>query len=176
MHIKILTAPGLYGSGSGHWQTLWELSPEVRRIEQADWDAPERALWVAEMEAVVGMTGPDVVIAAHSLGCITTVHWALQTQLTIRGALLVAPADVERPSFTKDAIGFAPIPMVRLPFRTIVVASANDEYTALSRSMRFAAAWGSRFVHAGDAGHINSASGLGDWEAGKKLIRELMEL
>lgn len=174
MEVKVLTAPGLYGSGPLHWQTIWEEMPGYQRIEQPDWNAPKREEWVNRIEAAVAKAGPDVVIAAHSLGCIALVHWALQTSLQIRGALLVAPADAERPAFPEVAKGFTPIPMVHLAFNSIVVSSTNDEYASLERARTFANAWGSRFVNAGDKGHINAASNLGEWPAGQRLLKELI--
>ena len=39
------------------------------------------------------------------------------------------------------------------------------------RARRFAEAWGSELFIIGDAGHINSASGLGSWPLGAELFR-----
>jgi hypothetical protein len=40
--FRILVAPGLHGSGEGHWQTRWEtLYPWFERIEQWHWDQPD---------------------------------------------------------------------------------------------------------------------------------------
>ena len=172
--VQVLTAPGLYGSGPEHWQTVWEKLPGFKRIEQKNWDHPVLADWVNTIEAAVAEAGPDVVIAAHSLGCIALLHWARQTKLKIRGALLVAPADAERPAFPEVAKGFAPIPMLPLPFRSIVVSSTNDQFATLQRSKTFANAWGSRFVNAGEVGHINADSKLGDWTGGQWLVEELV--
>ncbi len=174
MDISVLTAPGLGSSGPMHWQTIWEEQANFRRIEQENWNAPVCADWVASIEAEVALAGPQVVIAAHSLACIALVHWAAQTQLKIRGALLVAPADAEAPSFPKEATGFTPIPLLVLPFKTIVVTSTNDEYVSVDRARFFADAWGSRFVITGARGHINANSGLGDWPEGQKLLKELV--
>jgi predicted alpha/beta hydrolase family esterase len=63
--------------------------------------------------------------------------------------------------------------MLRLRFRSIVVASSNDPYVTLFRAQTFAMAWGSEFVMIGEAGHINSASGLGDWAEGFALLNAL---
>ncbi|RFS26418.1 alpha/beta hydrolase [Chitinophaga silvatica] len=175
MELKVLTLPGLNGSGPTHWQSVWENTlPGILRIEQSNWDTPVRSEWVATVEQVVAASGPDVVIAAHSLGCITMAHWAAQTKLKIRAALLVAPADAERPGFPPEATGFSPIPLMRLPFKSIVVASNNDPYCKLERAMYFAENWGSRFVNVGAKGHINSQSGLGDWQEGQHLLEELI--
>jgi predicted alpha/beta hydrolase family esterase len=65
------------------------------------------------------------------------------------------------------------MPLRRLPFPSVVVASTDDPYVTTERARRFAEAWGSRFVTVGDAGHINSQSSLGDWPAGFALLQEL---
>jgi predicted alpha/beta hydrolase family esterase len=85
----------------------------------------------------------------------------------------VAPSDPEAPSYPEGPTGFAPMPLERLRFPSVVVASRNDPYVTLDRARQFAAAWGSRLVDIGDAGHINSQSGLGDWPSGLSLLEEL---
>jgi predicted alpha/beta hydrolase family esterase len=65
------------------------------------------------------------------------------------------------------------MPLQRLQFPSIVVASSNDPYVTLSRGQAFAKAWGSEFVIVGEAGHTNSASGLGDWPEGLALLNTL---
>jgi hypothetical protein len=66
------------------------------------------------------------------------------------------------------------MPLLRLPFPSIVVASTDDEYVTLDRAQQFARAWGSRLVNIGVAGHINSATGLGSWPLGRALLDELL--
>jgi predicted alpha/beta hydrolase family esterase len=56
----------------------------------------------------------------------------------------------------------------------MVVASENDEYISLEQAQKYAEAWGSRLVNIGAKGHINSSSGLGDWEEGLALLSELL--
>ena len=86
----------------------------------------------------------------------------------------MAPPDAERPTFPSVAQEFAPIPMQPLPFKSIVVSSTNDEYASLQRAQIFADAWGSRFVNAGEKGHINANSNLGEWPNGQVLVEELV--
>lgn len=95
--------------------------------------------------------------------------------LAVRAALLVAPADVDSPAHTPpETRGFAPMPLARLPFPATVIASADDPYVAIDRARAFAAAWGARFVDGGTVGHINAASGLGDWAAGRRALDALV--
>lgn|SRR5215207_550692 len=173
-----LILPGLYDSGPEHWQSYWERAdPACRRVVQADWETPRCADWVARLDAEIAALGTPVVLAAHSLGCHLVAHWATgaapERRARVHGALLVAPPDLDAPSAPPGLTGFAPVPLAALPFPSTVVASTNDEYVTLDRAAAFARAWGSRFVNAGAAGHLNSASGLAGWPAGRALLDEL---
>ena len=171
---RFFTVPGLGNSGPAHWQTYFErLDPTCTRIEQRDWEAPVCADWVATIEqALAGEDLSRVVLIGHSLGCATIAHWAGQYGHSIRGALLVAPSDVETAHYaTFPTTGFVPMPLRRLPFASQLVASANDEWLSLVRARQFAAAWGSELVEVGLAGHLNVASVFGDWPAGRALLR-----
>lgn len=171
-----LTHPGLASSGPQHWQTIWEdQSPELfKRVEQDNWDWPERKVWVERLqEYVAALTGPTVLVA-HSMACITVAYWARKySSPYITGALLVAPADVERSKRLNFVVDFCPIPEEKLPFESIVVASSNDPFADIDRSRKFAMDWGSNFVNLGEKGHINAISKLGDWKEGKQLLKKL---
>jgi predicted alpha/beta hydrolase family esterase len=67
------------------------------------------------------------------------------------------------------------MPLQKLPFPSIVVASSNDEHVSLERARAFAQAWGSRFVEIGAAGHINADSGYGEWPEGEKMLTEFCQ-
>jgi uncharacterized protein len=173
--IRVLNVPGLWDSGPEHWHSRWEAAdPTIRRVHLGEWDAPECREWVRALDDAVRAAGPGVVLAAHSLGCATVAHWAELPGRCVRGALLVAPADVEEPGFPLECRGFAPMPKIPLPFPTILVASTDDEWVDLERAKEFAEAWGSRLVTVGAHGHLNSASGLGDWPEGRALLEELL--
>jgi predicted alpha/beta hydrolase family esterase len=172
----ILILPGYGDSGDAHWQTHWERAdPACRRVVQHDWLEPQRADWIAALERGVAECGSPPVLVAHSLACALVAHWAADTRRTAKGALLVAPADVDSPLHTADEVrSFSPMPMRRLPFRTIVVASTDDPFAPLARAAAFAAAWGSRLVILERAGHINADAGFGPWPEGHALLRALL--
>jgi uncharacterized protein len=172
----ILLIPGLWNSGPEHWQSHWERErTDCRRVVQKDWESPRRSDWVAALEAEVARSGGPVVLAAHSLGCALVGHWAASSShlARVRGALLVAPSDVEAPSYPAGTTGFTPMPLKKLPFPSIVIMSTDDEYVTTQRAALFADAWGSRLVNVGAKGHINSASRLGAWPEGFALVEEL---
>ena len=168
----IVIVPGWRDSGPGHWQSLWaEQLPGAVRVSQDDWLVPSRAAWVASIAAsVLAQPGP-VVLVAHSLGCIASVHLPTEVTARIRGALLVAPADPERRAVLAD---FAPVPCQELPYRSILVGSSNDPNCPIRLAGAYARAWGSEFVRLQDAGHINVESGHGAWPLGLALLLSLL--
>lgn len=174
MSSLVLTFPGIGNSGPQHWQSLWEQSnPQFVRIVQRDWDNPVCEAWVSALESTVHRLGSSVVVAAHSLACLAVAHWAAKAHSAIKAALLVAVPDPESPNVPAGAIGFAPLPMRHFSFPSIVVASTNDPYGSLAHAQACAAAWGSRFVNIGAAGHINADSGFGPWPKGYELLQQL---
>ena len=173
----VLIVPGLGGSGPEHWQTRWERAhARHARVEQKDWDRPDLEGWVAALTARIETAGEPVVLVAHSHGCALVAHHAhRRPDLPVRAALLVAPADVDSPAHTPpETRGFAPLPIGALPFPATVVASRDDPFVTLDRARAFAAAWGATFVDAGTCAHINAASGLGDWPAGRRHLDALL--
>jgi uncharacterized protein len=172
-----LIVPGWCGSGDDHWQTHWQHRlPRSSRTQVASWDEPELDDWVGALDRAVSGIDIPILLIAHSLGCITVAHWAAAAECSrrIAGALLVAPADVERGSVRRELAGFAPIPSNRLPFPSLVVGSTNDPAASAQRAAEFATAWGSQLVVLDEAGHINPASGHHQWKAGFLLIHRLV--
>ena len=171
----ILTLPGWQGSGPEHWQTRWEARHGDQRVQQHDWMRPLRGDWTARLEDVLLAQPAPVLLAAHSLGCILTAWWAAHTRHAsrVRGALLVAPPDIERDDIRQQIPGWAPPARQRLPFRSTVVASSDDPFGSLESAARLAADWGSDFLNLGAQGHINADSGLGDWPEGHRLLLDL---
>ncbi len=167
--VDILIVPGWTGSGPDHWQSRWERNlSTARRIEQDDWDRPVRDDWVARILADVAEARRPAVLVAHSCGVAAVVHAApLLGAGAVAGAYLVAPPDLEGSGlWLETGGGFAPMPLDKLPFASVVVASANDPHCSMERARQFASAWGSTLVEAGEAGHINTASGHGPWPDG----------
>jgi len=174
MANTILLIPGIGNSGPAHWQSRWQARhTNYRRVEQREWDHPVCSEWSAELERVVADCGPGSVLAAHSLGCLLVVYWLQTTQLHVAGALLVAVPDPSGNQFPAEATGFAPAPEGQMPCPTIIVASRDDPYASIDYARRRAGSWGGHLVDIGRAGHINAASGLGDWSAGHDLLESL---
>ncbi|RZT16733.1 hypothetical protein EV649_4266 [Kribbella sp. VKM Ac-2569] len=170
--------PGIDGSDGVHWQSRWEQSWGDRavRIVPASWSEPELDDWVAATQRAYDDArdrDDDVVLVAHSLGCWTAAAW-LAAGGSATAALLVAPPDTQHPTFPDRAGTFRAVPTQPLPCRSLLVASTDDPYCTAERATTFADAWKADCHLVDRAGHINSASDLGDWPLGRQLLEGLL--
>jgi len=174
---KILLLPGWQNSDPAHWQSRWEAIHGDHRVEQHEWMRPLRGDWSARLEEEVLASPGPVALVAHSLGCILVAAWAAHSGHTgkVRGALMVAPGDLERDDLRQMIPGWAPIVRKALPFPALVIAAHDDPYCAAERSHAMARDWGASYLDAGARGHLNSESGLGDWPEGRKLLTDLLK-
>jgi uncharacterized protein len=177
----VLILPGLGNSGPGHWQRRWgERFPHAAFVEQDDWDDPRLGDWVARIHQDIMLATRPVVLVAHSLAVLAVVHTAQRLKDTkVRGAFLVSPPDLGSeglPSAVRElAKTFGNVPRDPLPFPSLLVISSNDPYGTVEHAADLAAAWGSELHHAGNAGHINVASGHGPWPEGLLMFTRLMQ-
>ena len=180
-NFDFLAIPGRGNSKSDHWMSHWcRAFPNSSRVLQAEWDRPDPDDWIARVDAAIAGAPRRVVLLAHSLAVATTVKWAAQAseaQLSkVAAAFLVAASNVEDPDPSFDLIRpFAPMPLKRLPFPALVVASRTDPRVTFDKAREFAAAWGADFADAGDLGHMGNEAKLGVWPAGLLLLGRLLE-
>jgi predicted alpha/beta hydrolase family esterase len=141
----------------------------------------DRATRVRAIEQEATAIDGPLIVVAHSGGTIMVAHWAHRTRRRgIVGALLATPPDFERPmpaGFPSmadlSAGGWLPVPRTPLPFPSIVAASRNDPLAKYERVVSLARDWRSRLVDLGEVGHLNPASGFGEWPRASSLIDEL---
>ncbi|MDN3922954.1 RBBP9/YdeN family alpha/beta hydrolase [Roseateles violae] len=177
----VLIVPGLRDAVPQHWQTL--LAPKLERVVtvppmgREDLDCARR---VAAIEAAARAIDGPIVVVAHSGGCIMLAHWAQQSRRPVHAALLATPPDFETPMpegypeiAALRAGGWLPVPREPLPFRSLVAASRNDPLGTYERIAALAADWGSELLDLGEVGHLNPASGYGDWPLASELIARL---
>lgn len=177
MSRSVLVVPGLNGSGEGHWQRfLLDDVEGATLVDQSDWANPQSARWQHRLEQAV-IAHPGAILVAHSLGTMLAARLAQSSVAPlVGGALLVAPADIERTSaLHARTYEFGCIPTDSLPFPALVVASRDDIYMDLNKATALAKSWGAPLVDIGYVGHINVASGFGRWTAGYDYVRQVAE-
>ena len=177
----ILFVPGLRDHVEDHWQThaARAIAGSVT-VEPLTTDRLSLAARVAALDAALNAISGDVIIAAHSAGCLMVAAWAQQPTRTVRAALLATPADVENPLppgypviADLSAHGWLPIVRSPLPFRALVVASQNDPLCAFAKLETLSQCWGAELHDAGMVGHLNPPAGFGAWPQALALIEQL---
>jgi predicted alpha/beta hydrolase family esterase len=181
----VVIVPGLRDHVAQHWQTLLEARLRaagravvaVPPMGREDLDCAAR---VDAIEAAVARVDGPAIVVAHSGGVVMVAHWARRYPRPIVGALLAAPPDFEEPMpegyptvDALDASGWLPVPREPLPFPSIVAASRNDPLGRYERIVELARAWRSELVDLGNVGHLNPASGFGEWPAADAFIDTL---
>jgi len=177
----ILIVPGLRDHVEEHWQTILERKlPKACSVAPLEHDKLSCAARVEALQDAIARIDGPIILVAHSGGVMITIHWAQKYQRPIQGALLAAPADLESPLPagypSVDALrdnGWLPLPRQALPFPSIVAASTNDPLGDFARVSQLAEAWGSKVVNIGAVGHLNPASGFGEWPEAQALIDQL---
>lgn len=177
--VAYVIIPGIDGSDPHHWQTLWEQEwgSSATRIAPTSWSRPTVADWIRAVERAVERakaTDSDVILIAHSLGCWAAAAWLGETEQQVQGAFLVAPPDRQGAMFPASAApSFLSIPAQTLPCASTVVASTNDPYGTVEAAEELARTWGSMVNVVGALGHISTASRLGTWDHGRRLLQAL---
>ena len=173
---NVLILPGWQNSGPDHWQSHWERAHGYTRVEQHDWMRPLRGDWIARLEEVLLGCSEAAVLVAHSLACIQVAAWAAHSRHTprVKAALLVAPPDTNRDDLRQMLPGWSPVPLQRLPFPSVLIASDDDPFCGPQRAQQLAEAWGARLIAVGEGGHLNAESRLLDWPQAHDTLQQLI--
>lgn len=97
----IVIVPGLRDHMPEHWQTL--LATKLASTRRVVSVPPLRenglscAARVEALEQTVRKIEAPITFVAHSAGVIMLVHWAQKYRHAVRGALLAAPPDFQKP-------------------------------------------------------------------------------
>lgn len=185
-----LTVPGLHGSGADHWQTWAEREiPNCRRVQGIDFEQPVVAAWADAIRQDIRQVPGDVILLAHSFGCLASVLAVADHDTKVSAVVLVAPASPKRfgpsglleqgkgsslvPSAHVDLT--ACLPLTPLPIPGVLLGSENDPWMTSEDASHWAHIWGLKWVSLGNAGHVNTASGYGRWPAVARLVELLRE-
>jgi predicted alpha/beta hydrolase family esterase len=165
---------GWQGSEPGHWQRLTAAELErrghtVRFPDFPDPDHPQLEPWLALLEEELTAVDPAATtVLAHSLGCCFWLHHARRAEAAVDRVLLVAPpaADVCAEVPELSVVPFPPLDagsVVRSAGTTELVYAADDPYWPNGDAGALGAELGIPARAIPDGGHVNVASGFGEW-------------
>ncbi len=173
---NVLILPGWQNSGEGHWQTRWERLHGWQRLEQHDWQRAAARRLVRQARRDRGRCRrprragrPQPGLHPHRL---VGRPLAQHPQGAGRAAGRARRRGVARSRTLLP--GWSPIARQPLPFPATLVASRNDPYCHWDRATALAGAWGAQLHDAGERGHLNAESELGDWPEGLALLQALV--
>jgi predicted alpha/beta hydrolase family esterase len=175
--MRFVIVPGIGDSDSTHWQSIWqaEWGPIACRIAPSSWTRPDLDDWIAAVDRAVSWAETDdVVLVAHSLGCLAAAAWLGEGPRAVRAALLVAPPDPRAPEFPPAAAAFAGLPAKPVGVPGLVVASLDDPYCRPAAAAGLAKGWRLPVARVGAFRHLNSTSGLGGWQQGRVHLAKLL--
>lgn len=174
----VVFVPGLRDHVADHWQTLLqERLPGSLCVPRLGKTVLSCDAWIGAIDQTLAQVAGPVVLVGHSAGVIMVAHWARAHRRPVRGALLATPPDLDRElpagypaKNTLAQNGWMPVPVEPLPFESIVAASTNDPLCSFERAAELAWRWQAQLVSVGAVGHLNPASGFGEWPEGPHLL------
>ena len=183
MQHRLLIVPGLRDHVPQHWQTLlardWPGAFALAPLGRDNLSLTQR---IQALETAVAASSHPVLLVAHSGGCVLVARWAAQSRVhhRVAGALLATPPTFDAPLpagyptlAALGAAGWLPVPRQRLPFNSLVAASRNDPLGDFDAVLALARDWGAAVEDLGDVGHLNPASGFGEWPGALPLLARL---
>ncbi|KDE38080.1 UNVERIFIED_ORG: putative alpha/beta hydrolase family esterase [Kosakonia oryzae] len=166
-----ILVPGLRDSDDYHWQTCWARRlPRWKRISQRNWLQPDIENWGAAIRRELATCTLPVILIGHSFGALASWYQVQSRAVNVAGIVMVAPAEPSH--FELEEV----VTASKLKIPGMVFASHNDPLMSFNRAVFWSDSWGCELIDVGDAGHINSESGFGEWEYGLEKVSEFGEM
>ncbi|QQR83729.1 serine hydrolase family protein [Candidatus Peregrinibacteria bacterium] len=167
---SFLLLHGWGGNSPDHWQNylaerLLEEDQSVIYPHFPNAEVPIKEEWIETLEeALKGVQPEELVVVAHSLGCIIWLHYLNKyPQTAIQKGYLVAPPRTDCGLLAIQ--NFYPLPSVQLKTHNYqIIGSNNDPYIPQEEFERLATDTQVPFHLFKDGGHINPLTGFGKWE------------
>ncbi|MDQ1264310.1 MAG: serine hydrolase [Campylobacterota bacterium] len=177
MRERVLILHGWGGSDFPHWQS--RLASEVAKeygcvsfLKFSNFDFPQKDVWMQELLQEMQEFKPTVVVC-HSLANILWFHLCNDAKIaSVKKLFLVAP-----PSLSCDIVelkSFYPckVPDALNAKNALLVVSTNDPYMSLDEAKELQKSLNVPIKIIENGGHINTASGFGEWKWIFEAIKE----
>lgn len=139
---------------------------------------PQPAEWAAAVNDQVPSEN-DLIIVAHSLGCITAIRFFEQHQLTGARLLLVGAFDQQLPAYPELNSFMQPAPnysLIRPQISKATVITAKDDLIApYQESVKVANALGAKLIVQPKGGHFLSSDGYKTFPLALQELKKLAE-
>ena len=173
--MKVLMLHGWGGSDDPHWQA-W-LSGEIAKhygtvcfplLDNPHF--PSKNRWMKQAKALLSDFQPDVVIC-HSLANIVWFHLCHEGEIApVKRLLLVAPPSLACELETLKTFFPLDPPASLFAEEALLVISDNDPYMTTDEAVVLQKTLGIPMEVIPNGGHINTASGFGEWPWVKEWV------
>jgi predicted alpha/beta hydrolase family esterase len=172
---KILILHGWGGSDDPHWQA-WlagEIAKDYGTVSFPLLDNPHfpsKNRWMKQIKSILIDFNPDLVIC-HSLANIAWFHLCNEGEISpVKRLLLVAPPHLTCTIETLKT--FFPIEAPKNLFaeEVLLITSTNDPYMSSEEALELQKSLGVEMKVIEEGGHINTASGFGEWPFVKEWV------
>lgn len=173
--LKVLMLHGWGGSDAPHWQA-W-LSGEIAKnygtvsfplLDNPHF--PSKNRWMRQVKALLSDFQPDVVVC-HSLANILWFHLCHEALISpVKRLLLVAPPSLHCELETLKTFFPLDVPATLFAEEVLLVTSDNDPYMSSDEALSLQRALGIEMKVVENGGHLNTASGFGEWPWVKEWV------
>lgn len=175
--MKTLILHGWGGSDFPHWQSYLagELAHDYGTVcfpLLKEKDAPKLNVWMQQTKELLQDFKPDVVVC-HSLANTLWFHLCLQGEIqSLKKLFLVAPPSLK--CGVEELKTFFPVDIPNNLFSQSItlITSTNDPYMIQEEAKNLAKSLRCKHIMLQDAGHINTASGYGEWKEIVDLVKK----
>lgn len=167
---KVFIVHGYSASPADHWfpwlrSRLTEAGAHVEILTMPNPQDPKLDAWIRQVTASVREAHSQTYFVAHSLGCITVLHYLqrLQSAPSIGGMVLVSGFAKRLPDlpmldeFTRQALDYDKL--IRSAARRVVVAAKDDSIVPFSFSKELAEQLQGEFYEVERGGHFLASDG-----------------
>lgn len=173
--LKVLMLHGWGGSDDPHWQA-WLSGEIVKNYGMVIFPLldnphfPSKNRWMKQAKALLDEYKPDVVIC-HSLANILWFHLCHEGVIgSVKRLLLVAPPSLHCTLETLKTFFPLEAPANLFADEVLLVTSDNDPYMTPNEAHALQKALGVEMKVIDNGGHINTASGFGEWPWVKEWV------
>jgi len=175
--LKVLILHGWGGSDDPHWQA-W-LSGEIAKnygtvsfplLDNPHF--PSKNRWMKQIKGLLEDFKPDVVIC-HSLANIAWFHLCHEGEISsVKRLLLVAPPHLSCEIETLKTFFPLEAPKHLYAEEVLLVTSDTDQYMTSEEALKLQSELGVEMKVIENGGHINTASGFGEWPWVKEWVMQ----
>ena len=168
---ELFIIPGYAATPSDHWfpwldAYFKDKVSEVSIVEMPSPNSPDVEEWVGALDEVIGIPDENTFFVAHSLGCITLLHYleSFPEGTRIGGLILVSGFDASLPilpeldPFVQESVDFSRIK--KMTSKIILITARDDSIVPYELTENLGKSLGGEVIVVDQGGHFLGSDGF----------------